>query len=180
MGERLMKELSELHFRQKLGIFLIVILLAAVWAFDAIEDLAHGSDLTHVLIEAAIILFITLWFATVTVRYFLSKVQSRKISIELSSVREDLNNYRRETAHLAKGLGQKIDDQLNQWQMTKAEKEVALLLLKGYSNKEISNIRGTAEKTTIQQVSEIYKKSGIHHRSEFSAFFLEDLLLPPS
>lgn len=175
-----MKELSELHFRQKLGIFLILLLLVVAWAFDAIEDVTHGSGLTHIIIEGVIVILIAIWFATIAARYFASRVQGNKIRTELTNVRQDLEKYRQETAHLAKGLSQKIDQQLDQWQMTKAEKEVALLLLKGFSNKEISNIRGTAEKTTVQQVSAIYEKSGIHHRSEFAAFFLEDLLLPPS
>lgn len=173
-----MNSLSELPLRQKLGIFLIMLLLTAVWAFDAIDDIAHGSDMSHILIEAGILLAIAIWFATVAIRYFASKQLSRKMRTELTSVRQDLESYRQETAHLAKGLSLKIDQQLEQWQMTKAEKEVALLVLKGFSNKEISNIRGTAEKTTVQQVSAIYEKSGIHHRTEFAAFFLEDLLLP--
>jgi len=63
--------------------------------------------------------------------------------------------------------------------MTRAEKEVALLVLKSFSNKEISSFRDTSEKTIAQQVSSVYEKSGLHNRAEFAAFFLEDLLLPP-
>jgi len=51
-------------------------------------------------------------------------------------------------------------------------------LLKGMSLKEIANIRSTAEKTARVHAMSIYAKSGLSGRSELSAFFLEDLLVP--
>ena len=62
--------------------------------------------------------------------------------------------------------------------MTVAEQDVALLLLKGLSVKEIAVIRKTAEKTVRHQAAAIYSKAGVEGRSDLSAFFLEDLLLP--
>ena len=73
-----------------------------------------------------------------------------------------------------------IDEQLDKWGLTSAEKEVAFLLLKGLSSKEIAHIRNTAEKTARVQSMAIYSKSGLANRSELSAFFLEDLLVPPN
>ena len=69
--------------------------------------------------------------------------------------------------------------QLSSWKLTVAEKEVAFLLLKGMSLKEIAEIRKTAEKTARAHSMAIYAKAGLSGRSELSAFFLEDLL-PPS
>lgn len=174
-----MKVFLELEGRQKLAVLLILILIFSMWAFDAIDDLSHGANWVHIAVEAAILFMAALWIISICVRYFLSKGQNIKMRSDLVNIKQDLDTYKRETAHLAHGLGLKIDQQLDSWDMTKAEKEVALLLLKGLSNKEIANIRNTSEKTTIQQVSKIYEKSGIHNRAEFSAFFLEDLLLPP-
>ena len=62
--------------------------------------------------------------------------------------------------------------------MSAAEKEVAFLLLKGLSLKEIAIARRTSEKTARVQSSAVYAKSGLAGRSELSAFFLEDLLPP--
>ena len=62
--------------------------------------------------------------------------------------------------------------------MTPAEREVGLLLLKGLSHKEVAAARSTGETTIRQQALGIYRKSGLRNRSELSAFFLEDLLLP--
>jgi len=55
---------------------------------------------------------------------------------------------------------------------------VAFLLIKGFSLKEIADYRSTAEKTTRAQATVVYAKSGLSGRSQLSAFFLEDLLLP--
>jgi DNA-binding NarL/FixJ family response regulator len=51
-------------------------------------------------------------------------------------------------------------------------------MLKGLSHKEIAAARATTETTIRQQALAIYRKSGLGNRSELSAFFLEDLLLP--
>ncbi len=76
------------------------------------------------------------------------------------------------------GLSSAIDAQLTKWRLTVAEKEVAFLLLKGLSLKEVVSVRGTSEKTARVQTIAVYAKSGLSGRSELSAFFLEDLLLP--
>ncbi|MGH8595878.1 MAG: LuxR C-terminal-related transcriptional regulator, partial [Gammaproteobacteria bacterium] len=61
---------------------------------------------------------------------------------------------------------------------TEAEREVALLLLKGLSSKEIAAVRGVSERTVREQSRAIYSKAGLTGRAALSAFFLEDLLAP--
>jgi DNA-binding NarL/FixJ family response regulator len=53
-----------------------------------------------------------------------------------------------------------------------------LLLLKGLSHREIGELRRTSEATVRQQALAVYRKAGLRGRTELSAFFLEDLLLP--
>jgi DNA-binding NarL/FixJ family response regulator len=77
-----------------------------------------------------------------------------------------------------RGLGEAIDRQFARWALTTAEREVGLLMLKGLSHKEVAAARSTTETTIRQQALAIYRKSGLRNRSELSAFFLEDLLLP--
>jgi DNA-binding CsgD family transcriptional regulator len=77
------------------------------------------------------------------------------------------------------GLGVAIDRQFERWALSPAEKEVALLLLKGLSHKEIAGVRSVTEATARQQARAVYKKAGLSGRHDLSAFFLEDLLLPP-
>ena len=77
--------------------------------------------------------------------------------------------------HLA-GLGEEIEKQFEKWQLTPAESEVGLLMLKGFSHRELASLRGTTEATVRHQAQAIYLKSGLPGRSAFCAYFLEDLL----
>ena len=59
--------------------------------------------------------------------------------------------------------------------LSDAEREVALLLLKGVSLKEIAEARGTAERTVRQQAAAVYAKAGVSGRSELASYFLDAL-----
>lgn len=62
------------------------------------------------------------------------------------------------------------------WKLTVAEREIALLLLKGLKLKDIANARGTSERTVRQQAQAIYKKAGLEGRFELAAYFIEDVI----
>ena len=72
-------------------------------------------------------------------------------------------------------LGQAIEYQFRQWRLTTAEIDVAGLMLKGMSLKEIAIARDTSEATIRQQAQAIYRKSGLSGRAELAAYFLESL-----
>ena len=114
--------------------------------------------------------------------YRLSPVSLRgRNSILTSAIvakHKDAENWRNKAAGLLEGLGKVIEEQFQTWELSTAEKEVALLLLKGFSLKEIAAVRETSERTVRQQASVLYTKAGVSGRAELSAFFLEDLLLP--
>lgn len=92
--------------------------------------------------------------------------------------RREAEAWRRETKDALNGLASAIDRQFKRWELTAAEGEVALLLLKGLSHKEAAELRGTSERTVRQQALTVYRKANVAGRAELSAFFLEDLLLP--
>lgn len=77
-------------------------------------------------------------------------------------------------------LGQAVDDQFGRWGLTPAEREVALLLLKGHGHKQIAASSGRSERTVRQHAVTVYRKAGLGGRAELAAFFLEDLRLPPA
>lgn len=97
---------------------------------------------------------------------------------EVERSRAESQRWRAEAQQAVRGLAEAIDRQLVRWDLTPAEREVALLLLKGLSLKEIAHARDTTERTARDQARAIYRKAGVAGRSELSAFFLEDLLLP--
>lgn len=72
-------------------------------------------------------------------------------------------------------LGQAIEDQFKLWKLTAAEIDIAGLMLKGASLKEIALARDTSEATIRQQAQSVYRKSGLSGRAELSAYFLDSL-----
>lgn len=102
------------------------------------------------------------------------------LASKLDASRAEAAKWKLEASQLIGGLAAAIDLQLERWALSPAEKEVALLLLKGLAHKEIADIRQTNETTVRQQARSLYKKSGLAGRHDLAAFFLEDLLAPRS
>ena len=147
-------------------------------SFDLLKDAAEGVAAWHVLIEAcaglaALFGMFYLMRGTFRLQHRLHREQA-----DFSAFRQEAERWRAESRKYVDGLSRAIDEQLTKWKLTPAEKEVAFLLLKGLGLKEISVIRNTSEKTARVQSIAIYAKAGISGRSELSAFFLEDLLVP--
>lgn len=97
---------------------------------------------------------------------------------DLELARMQGQRWRSEARSLLNGLGDAIEAQFSHWNFTEAEREVALLLLKGLSLKEIATVRATSERTIRTQARSLYTKAGLSGRASLSAFFLEDLLAP--
>lgn len=158
----------------------MLLLIAALVAFDVGTDLLQGASRGHVVLEIAAGIA-----AVVGAAYLLR--DALRLRRRLATQARDLSAYRAQAAawqaqarRHVEGLARSIDLQLEQWQLSVAEKEIAFLLLKGLSLKEIARLRGTAEKTVRAQSAAVYAKSGLAGRTELSAFFLEDLLVPPA
>jgi DNA-binding CsgD family transcriptional regulator len=95
---------------------------------------------------------------------------------DVAAARAEGEGWRRQVQSHLDGLGAAIERQLQDWGLTDAEGEVALLMLKGFSHKEVGALRGTSEATVRQQARSVYQKSGMNGRAAFCAYFLEDLL----
>ena len=113
--------------------------------------------------------------------------ETRTNRIERSELLDDLETARREgarwrdaaRAHVT-GLSTAIAAQFQSWSLTEAEADVAGLMLKGLAHKEIAALRQCSEATVRQHATSVYRKSDLTSRSQLTAFFLEDLLMPPA
>lgn len=158
---------------------LLFLAIAGFGVADLVLDVSLGQlSGGHAFVETAFILL------SLGSAFFLWRGWS-KARGSLRQVRRDLvveqteRNLWHSRARIAlEGLGQAIDSQMSHWQLTPAEKETALLLLKGYSHKEIAALTEKSDRTVRQHAVAVYRKSGLSGRAELSAFFLEDLLLP--
>ena len=99
-----------------------------------------------------------------------------ELAADLRLARAEGEAWRLRARSYLAGLGAEIEKQFAEWELTDSEREVALLMLKGFSHREIAGLRGTTEATTRHQARAAYQKSGLPGRSAFCAYFLEDLL----
>ena len=104
--------------------------------------------------------------------------EQRTLIHDLEVARVQGQRWRSEARTLLNGLGEAIERQFSRWNLTEAEREVALLLLKGFSLKEVAALRATSERTIRAQARSLYSKAAVSGRAGLSAFFLEDLLAP--
>ncbi len=153
---------------------LVIAMFAAVMVligWDLYVDYGEGAGTWHIAVEFTVV--VVAMAGIVLMWRQLDRTRS-----ELVDARVEAAQWRQESAELLAGLGVAIERQFGRWQLSTAEKDVALLLLKGLSHKEIANARDTSERTVREQGRAVYRKSGLGGRSALSAFFLEDLLLP--
>lgn len=156
----------------------ILIAIVVMVTTDLITDSSEGVQWWHLLIEGTIALVALIGvFLLIRESYALrhSLADEKRIS---SQFQAEAEKWRSLSKKYFEGLSRAIDDQLSLWHLTTSEKEIAFLLLKGLSLKEIAEIRRTTEKTARAQSISIYSKASLSGRSELAAFFLEDLLLP--
>ena len=146
---------------------------------DIATDLMEGVTWWHVSVEAiiaiaALMVFFYLLRGNLSLRRSL-----RQSTNESQAIHKEMEKWKQVSKNYVEGLSKEIDRQLTRWELTEAEKDVAFLILKGFTNKEIAAIRGKSEKTVRTQANAIYSKSSLSGRSQLAAFFLEDLLIPP-
>lgn len=152
--------------------------IAALIGWDLLSDYAEGVETVHVVVELALLLTAAIMFGYILVQVIQRKRQLGQMHTRLQSARAESAQWRGRYQATIRGLGEAIQDQFEAWRLSKAEAEIALLLLKGLSLKEIATLRETSERTVREQARAVYRKAGLAGRSELSAFFLEDLLLP--
>ena len=155
------------------SVLIAIITLAVV---DIVSDLKAGTTFSHVAMETtvALLAFGGVAYIVVTAWGLKRKVASEVLRREAAIAAAE--GWKRESKKYIAGLATAIDQQLSAWSLTPAEKEVAFLLLKGLSIKEIAAICQKSDRTVRVQSAAIYEKSGLAGRSELAAFFLEDLL----
>ena len=155
-------------------LFLTGILFFSV--LDIIQDSLEGVTFGHFMIETSqsvLVFGAILWLLR---RYVLERRSSSRLASRLRVLSTDRDEWRQKAERYVKGLSEVIEQQFKEWHLTEAEIEVGFMVLKGFALKEIADMRSTREKTVYAQTQTIYRKSNLSGRTEFSAFFLEDLL----
>ena len=92
----------------------------------------------------------------------------------------------RRQAHFRRGLSvasgalhDLIEAYFDSWALTAAERDVATFAIKGLSNAEIAQMRGSAEGTVKAHLNAIYRKAGVQGRGALLSMLVEDLMQEP-
>lgn len=164
--------------RERLVIITILLGTAVFVGTDLLTDSSEGAPWWHLAAEGFVALAALAGVVFLLRGSFALRRSLAAEVLKTTSLRAEAEQWRTQAKAHIEGLSQEIERQLSSWKLTASEKEVALLLLKGLSLKEIAEIRKTSEKTARAQSTAVYEKSGLSGRSELAAFFLEDLLGP--
>lgn len=166
------KRLSQIAMLLYVVIFMLI-------TIDLLGDYSDGIELGHIFSELLVLLIATIGMSFFGRKYYQATQSTLSaLKTDLVKANRDAQLWRDENSELIAGLGAQIQKQFIYWELTNAEAEVGLLLLKGFSHQEIADLRQSSERTVREQARIVYRKSGITGRSGLSAFFLEDLLFP--
>lgn len=153
--------------------FVVILLLSVL---DIYQDVESKSSIAHIAGDF-------LMFSAVISGLWILIGRAQRLNKNIAQLQSAYFTAKQDVQHLSeskdqllKGFGEVIDAQLDAWKLSQAEKEIALLMLKGLSHVEIAEIRHTSERTVRQQSLSVYAKSGVKGRTDLAAFFLEDIL----
>ena len=69
-----------------------------------------------------------------------------------------------------------LDERFSTWNLTPAEKDVALFAIKGFSTQDIAGFRQVSEGTIKAQTNAIYRKAGVSGRPQLLSLFIDELV----
>lgn len=164
--------------------FLLLVVLGGVT--DLVLDAPDTLWSFHVLFELTMVA-ISLGFAVYLYRGWRRtgrRLADARASLhlsarELEARQAERDAWRRSAEQALAGLSRAIDAQFDAWGLSRAEREVAILILKGAGHKQAAAQLGRSERTVRQHAVEVYRKAGLQGRAELAAFFLQDLLASP-
>lgn len=85
-----------------------------------------------------------------------------------------------DSLRLASGaFAELIDERFAEWKLTPAERDVALMCIKGLTIAEITQIRSTSDGTVKAQTNAIYRKAQVNGRAQLMSLFIDDLMGEP-
>ena len=163
--------------RVPLTLLLVAIIIGG--SVDLVLDRPANPGSFHVLYElgliaAAVALVVWLWRG-----WGRAEASAGRLRTSLAERQAERDAWRRRAERALEGFGRAVDEQFCAWNLTPAEREVALLLLKGHGHKQSAAATNRSERTVRQHAIAVYDKSALQGRAELSAYFLEGLAIPP-
>ena len=157
-------------------LYLLIGIFTVLIGMDILRHVLTGSVGFNVVIDSFIGIVVLLFFAISKSKFTKHILAEKEFETKMSSLREEIDEWKKRSSTFLLEFESLIQSQFVIWGLTSAEKDVALLLVKGLSFSEIATIRGTTNNTVRNQAHTIYSKSNLKSRTELAAYFMEELL----
>ena len=166
--------------RKKKLASLAIALFAGLFVIDAIRQVEPFDPISFMvdLLETTMLTLAVMLTTFVSFEAREMRAERRGLVDDLAQAKRDSERWRNTARAHISGLSLAIAEQFRVWGLTEAEADVAALMLKGLSHKEIASLRLGSEATVRQHATAVYRKSNLSSRAQLTAFFLEDLLMP--
>jgi DNA-binding CsgD family transcriptional regulator len=164
--------------RLQLVLAALLVVITAAASADLAMDRPDSLLSLHVLAELTVVATSLTAAAYLAWGWYASYRVMRDLQAAVVEGQAERDVWRQRAGRVLRSLSRAVDDQFSMWGLTDAERETALMLLKGHSHKRIARLSGRSERTVRQHAVAVYRKAGLAGRSELSAFFLDDLLSP--
>ena len=138
------------------------IFVIGFFTVDVIVEFINGETGLDFIVESLFIL----------VLFYMIYQQVKEI--KSTSLKLNIAEDRLDTLQL--DIEQVIETQLNAMSLTKAEKYIAWMLIRGHSFKDIATTRNVTESTIYRQTANMYSKSNVKSLHEFTSIFFNDLI----
>ena len=69
-----------------------------------------------------------------------------------------------------------LEERFDSWELTPAERDVAMFSIKGFSTQDIAGFRSVSEGTIKAQTNAIYRKAGVSGRAQLLSLFVDELV----
>lgn len=153
-------------------------LIAAAGAVDLALDRPERWLTFHVGYEIVFICLSLGGAAWLWASWRRAEVHGAALGRRLAERQAERDAWKAEAEKSLQGLAVAVDRQFEAWQLTPAERSVALQLLKGASHREIAVRTARSERTIRQQAAAVYRKAGVEGRAGLAGWFLEGLPVP--
>ena len=144
----------------------VQLVCAAFFVIDAVQDYREegglGSLDWHLAFETLATL--SLLIAIAVEGRILARLLHKKARLE------------RSLHHASAEVEAVIRAQFEEWRLSPAETDIAMFLVKGLGTQEIADMRGSAEGTIKAHFNAIFRKAGVHSRTELLSVLIDRLL----
>ena len=147
-----------LGFQALCAIFFISEILISVLGLPIAPISWHLHELVEIGVACGLILGVVV--STLAVRQALRRTEKAETALRAASG----------------AFMEVLEERFQEWELTPAERDVALFAIKGMSTQEIAELRSTSEGTVKAQTNAIYRKAGVSGRPQLLSLFIDELL----